>query len=490
MQNQTLLFPGFHLASLRRKPRTGRQELEARHRSIKQKSFDQLKHCFGKFIPKQCLTPEISGPLSRQRIYSKFNIFWAFMSQVLDADGGCREVVRKLQAQRISRSLDLPSASTAAYCKGRQKLNKTQLETIFEQTAKPSETQSAVPTVHGRRVVVVDGTGLSMPDTAPNQKIWPQQKNQKPGCGFPQASVCACFCLQSGLLLSYEVGNKKSHELPLLRAQEATFREGDIFLGDKGFTSYYDICRFKNIGVDSVIALSRKPAVTREDAVKILGEDDLLIEWKRPKHTLYSSYPKEGWLRTPETMILRQIKVSVQQPGFRVKSFYLITTLLDDKAYPAQILAGLYFQRWQVELFFRDIKTTLGMDILRCKSPEMIYKEILMYFIAYNCIRRLILEAALSKEGPKRQISFKGCLQVIRQFGLAFEQPRLNGKRKQEILDLFYEAIAQNVIPERPGRSEPRAVKRRPKPYRLMTAPRQEMIEIIRKEKHRKKPLS
>ena len=232
MQNQTLLFPGFHLSTLRREPRSGARRLADEQLSLKQKSFDQLKACFGKNTPEDRLKASPSGSLSHNRIFSKANVFWAFLSQVLDADGGCREVLRKLQAFYAERSLPLPSHSSAAYCKARKKLEAGDLEATFKHMAAPTPAQSAVPSVHDRRVIVADGTSLSMPDTALNQQVWPQQKSQKPGCGFPRATLCACFCLQSGLLLSYALGNKKDHELPLFRQQSSTFKPGDIFLGD------------------------------------------------------------------------------------------------------------------------------------------------------------------------------------------------------------------------------------------------------------------
>ena len=230
MKNPTLLFPGFHLPTLRKKPRSEQQLLMDKMERIKQKTFGQLNECLGKFIPKQYLAPSDSGPSSRHRFYSKENTFWAFLSQVLDADGGCKEVVRKLQAYAILKSQPLPSTSTSDYCQARKRLDTSSLEAILQHIANNLYT-SGNSFLNGRRVIVVDGTGVSMPDTEKNQMEWPQQKNQKPGCGFPQASICTCFCLQSGGLLSYEIGNKKSHELPMLRKQLSTFNNGDIFLG-------------------------------------------------------------------------------------------------------------------------------------------------------------------------------------------------------------------------------------------------------------------
>ena len=394
MQNTTPLFPGFHLQTLRRKPRSAQQILAGQMEQLKQKSLSQLGECFGKFIPIQYLCPTESGVLSRRRLFSKENTFWAFFSQVLDADGGCREMVRKLQAFAAMKSNTLPSSSTAAYCQARKRLDLPSLKAILQHTSERLQVTPGTERLNGRRVVVVDGTGVSMPDTEENQQVWPQQSNQKPGCGFPQATICACFSLQTGSLLSYEVGNKKSHELPMLRKQWGTFKPGDIFLGDKGFCSYYDLSSFKDRGVDSVITLARRHPVTETESVKVLGEDDLLIQWKKPVRSKASSYSQVDWEGLPEILLLRQIKVTVKQPGFRVNTFHIITTLLDAEEYPASELAELYLQRWDVELFFRDIKTTMGMDILRCKTPDMVRKEILMHLIVYNCIRCLMVEAA------------------------------------------------------------------------------------------------
>lgn len=485
MQNKTLYLPGFHLPTLRRRPRSARQLLAEKREQLRQKSFSQLGECFGKFIPHHYLHPAVSGALSRRRFFSKENTFWAFFSQVLDADGGCQEVVRKLQAFCAMQSKPLPCSSTAAYCQARKKLDVPSLEAILQHTAKQCRSKGAAGWLNDRRVIVVDGTGVSMPDTAENQQVWPQYRHQKAGCGFPQAAICACFCLQSGTLLSYRVGNKKSHELPMLRQQWGTFKPGDIFLGDKGFCSYYDLSSFKDRGVDSVITLARRAPVGEARSVKVLGENDRLIEWERPVRSKASSYSQADWEGLPETLLLRQIKVTVNHPGFRVTRFHIITTLLNAEAYPASDIADLYFQRWDVELFFRDIKTTMGMDILRCKTPDMVAKEILMHLIAYNCIRCLMVEASQGRGVTLRRVSFKGSVQALRQWEPHLNQTSVSRAEQYRLIRLLYASIAGNTTLERPGRSEPRAVKRRPKPYPLLTAPRHEMKEIPHRNKYR-----
>lgn len=452
---------------------------------IKQKSLTQLGECLGEFIPKQYLLPTQKGAHSRRRLFSKENTFWAFLSQVLDADGGCQEVVRKVQAVAALKSMPLPSSSTAAYCKARQKLAHSELEAILCHTSSQLQQANQSSRLKGRRVVVVDGTGVSMPDTPDNQGVWPQQKQQKPGCGFPQAKICACFCLQTGTLLSYKLGNKRSSELPLLREQWGTFKEGDIFLGDKGFCSYFDVSSFKDRGVDSVITLARRMPATELNAVKVLGENDLLMKWKKPDWRKRSSYSSEERQRLPEELLLRQIKVVVNQPGFRVKEFYIVTTLLDAVAYPAAEIVELYLQRWDVELFFRDIKTTMGMDILRCKTPALVRKEIVMYFIAYNCIRRLMYEAVKRKGVAECRVSFKGSVQAIRQWAPHLDQIKISREQQLRLMMALYHSIADYIVPLRPGRREPRCVKRRPKQYQLLTKPRHEMIETPHRGRYR-----
>lgn len=475
MKNTTPMFPGFHLQTLRRKPRSEQQKLTEKMSLLRQKSFKQIGEVFEKFIPISLLKPEQAGAMSRRRIFSKENTFWAFLSQVVDADGGCKEVIRKLQAYASIRGIKIPSSSTASYCAARMKLDEQMLSDILDHTADRLEDMSESGLLNKRRVIVVDGTGVAMPDTTENQEVWPQPTSQEPGCGFPSARICACFSLESGALLSYAVGNKKSHELRHLRQQWGTFKQGDIFLGDKGFCSYFDQAALKGKGIDSVITLARRAPVRAAKSLEVLGPNDLLTAWPRPKYTTKLSYSKDEWEDLPEELLLRQIRVTVKHSGFRTRGFYIITTLLDAEQYPAEELAALYFKRWDVELFFRDIKTTMGMDVLRCRTPEMIRKEILMHFIAYNCIRRLMCEAAEEAAIEVRIVSFKGSLQALRNWEPHLNQAKISRAEKFRLISDLYDAMTNTPIKQRPERSEPRCVKQRPKNYQRMTAPRHEM---------------
>ena len=477
MQNTTPLFPGFHLSTLRRRPRSASQKLADEIRKTKQKSFSELAEYFSNIVPTGSLKKSRAGSMSRNRVFSKETTFWAFFSQILDADGGCQEVVRKLQSVAIMHSKPKLSSSTSGYCQARKNLPLTDLESILSEMSK-RRLGNPSNTLQGRRVIVADGTGISMPDTNANQEVWPQQRHQKPGCGFPQARLCACFDLQTGVLSSYELGNKKSSEIPLLRKQWEHFNKGDIFLGDKGFSSYFDFSSFVDQGVDSVATIARRKPVSASQADLVFGENDLLTHWNKPVFNKTSSYTKAQWEALPERLSIRQIKVEVTQKGFRSTHFYIATTLLDPERYPANEITDLYLKRWDVELSFRHIKTTMGMDILRCKTPDMVRKEIVMHMIVYNCVRQLMIESSERFCVDLRRVSFKGSLQAIRQWEPHLNQVRSSFIKRQELLSKLYQLIAELVVLERPNRREPRVLKRRPKNYQLMMVPRGMMMEV------------
>lgn len=487
MQNTTPLFPGFHLPTLRRKPRSALELLVDQKAKIKQKSFSELAEYLAHIVPVEGLKKSTTGKMSRHRIFSKENTFWAFFSQILDADGGCQEVVRKLQAVAAVHCKPMPSSSTAAYCQARKNLDLVELQAIL---AKMSKRRLGAPStgLQARRVIVADGTGVSMPDTEANRAIWPQQRLQKPGCGFPQARICACFDLASGMLTSYEIGNKKSSELPLLRKQWQHFKKGDIFLGDKGFCSYYDLSQLADRGVDSVVTLAIRKPVKAADADQILGKNDLLVHWKKPKWNKKSSYTQPQLNALPEQLAIRQIKVAVAQKGFRVSHFYIVTTLLDPELYPAKEIADLYFKRWDVELSFRHIKTTMGMDILRCKTPEMVRKEIVMHMIVYNGVRQMMLESATRFGAELGRVSFKGSVQAIRQWESHLSHAPVSHVEQQRLVNQLYQLIAGLIVIERPDRREPRVLKRRPKNFQLMTFPRHIMQEVPHRGRTYAKP--
>jgi hypothetical protein len=478
MKTSTPFFPGFHRILFGRAQRCAQAQLRSQAEAFAQASLCQLSQLFSPWLPQKLLHPAPRGLNSRQRSYALSVTFWAFLAQVLSPGSPCREIVRKVQAWSAARRRPIPSSATGAYCRARARLPQQILHTLHQHTA--SELQRRITTAHlwrGRHVKVVDATGVSMPDTPSNQKVFPQPANQKTGCGFPVAKLVGCFCLASGALLSWAEGTLYLHENHLFRQLFKLFRKGDVILTDRGFCSYANIASLLLQGVDSVMRLHQARSVDFRKG-KRLGPKDRLVLWHKPPQRPHSFCPSE-WNSLPSSLTLRLLHLTVSIPGFRPQSIILVTTLTDPLAYPALTLAQLYLRRWSVELFFRDIKITLGMDVLRCLSPQMVRKEIALHAIAYNLIRALMQQAAAAYHAQLSRISFKGSVDTLRQWidtlNAHGSQPRQQARLFLSLLHI----IAQDIVPHRPYRSEPRVRKRRPKNYRLMTRPRRQYQPCI-----------
>lgn len=471
MKNTTPFFTGFNKILFGRPRRSALEQLQNQRQTIERSSLCQLGKMFAPWIGRELLDPPADGAHSRQRSFPLRVTFWAFLSQVLSPGSPCRETVRKVQAWHAARRLPLPASATGAYCQARSKLSLDRLHAVHRHTA--GELQRRTPMDEhwcGRRVKVADGTGLSMPDTPSNQKDFPQPSSQKKGCGFPVAKLVGCFCLASGALLHWAEGTLHMHECRLFRKMFGLFLPGDVVLTDRGFCSYFDIAILLLAGVDTVTRLHQaRPHDLRKG--KRLGPKDRIVTWSKPRRRPRGCTVAD-WLRVPDTLTLRLVHVSVAVPGWRTKTIVVVTTLTDPDLYPAEALAELYLRRWAVELFFRDIKNTLGMDILRCKSADMVRKEIAMHAIAYNLIRALMQEAAAHYHVPLERLSFKGSVDTLRQWSgiinAAHGRPRVQSRIFGQILFV----LAQDLLPVRPERCEPRVRKRRPKNYPLMTKPR------------------
>jgi hypothetical protein len=335
---------------------------------------------------------------------------------------------------------------------------------------------------HGRRIKVVDGSSVQLPDTPENQKAYPQPSRQKPGCGQPVMRLVALFDLASGVLLACATGTLKSAERELWRSLwETDLVAGDIVLGDRGFCSLCEFWMLFAREVDSLVRLNqRRSAGTRRK--KKLGKNDELVWWIK-SHNRPKWLALDLWREVPKEFLVRHITFQLVQPGFRTQEVTLATTLLDHRKWPAAVLADMYRQRWRAELHLRDLKTTMGMELLRCKSPAMARKELTMHLIGYNLVRALMSEAAAKNEQVDlARISFKGALCALRQFASPLAQ--CTKRRRKLLWELLLFSIAEMLVPERPGRQEPRAIKRRPKNYPLLTSPRDQYIEIPHRTKY------
>jgi hypothetical protein len=435
---------------------------------LRQQSLLHLDLLFGSFLPAALLAQSDEGPNSREQIYSVRRTFFGFLYQVLNPHCPCREVVRQVQSLFALRRSRRVSKDTGAYCLARARLPLEILQRL--RCAVAAQAGKMEELWHGFRVKVIDGTGISMPDTVKNQRAYPQSSEQKPGCGFPWMKLVGVFSLSTGVLLDYARGHKYHHELKLLRRLLDMFKPGDLALADRGFSCYTLLALLELKEIPALFRLhhARSGDLRRG---RRLGKNDRLVVWKKPKNWERRSLPLTLWRRIPSELSVRILRYPLRRAGYRTRVVTLVTTLRDAQRYPAEELALLYAKRWQIELWFRDIKTSMGMEVLRCHSPKMIHKELEMFFVAYNLIRILMLQASRHYHVDVQRLSFKGTVDSVRQFSVAIAQARSRKMQKQLITKLL-ENLAADLVPERPGRREPRAVKRRPKPCTYLTQPR------------------
>jgi hypothetical protein len=420
--------------------------------------LDGLAAVVARFIPAKVFAVEAG---QRDRIFTPWVTFCAFLGQVLQRGASCRDAVRRVQSWQLANG-DVPAdESTSAYCQARQRLSLAKLQAGFNRVAdwRVGRTRKA-DLWRGRVVKVMDGCGISMPDTAANRKVYPYAGGQKPGCGFPTGQLVGLFSLATGHLARLVLSSWKAHEAPLARELVGWVEPGEVVLADRAFSSWGLLALFERKGVDLVMRVHHRRK-------KQSGE----VVWAKPQGP--GPWEKSLWAELPAALTLRIVHFRVEVPGFRTQNITLVTTLLDEIKYPDAALADLFRRRWQVELCFRDLKTTLGLDILRTQTPALIEKEIYLQAIAYNLVRALMLETARQHDVPPSRLSFKGTVSTLRAFAPLFApaQPRAAERYAELLL-----ALAADPVPDRPDRVEPRAVKRRPKSYQLLTARRHKMV--------------
>ena len=434
------------------------------------------------------------GLNSRDRIYNLHVSFFGFLLQVLSG-ASCADTVKRIQSWMAHLGRPIPSSNNSGYVQARRRLPLDLLRQLFASTVKRLE--QGVPDRElwrGRRVKVIDGTGLSMPDTPANQACWPQTRAMQEGCGFPQLKMVALFSLCSGALLGWAEGNKHDGEPTLAHRLWELLDGGDILLGDRGFCSYAAVAALSAGGVDCLFRHHQARRLNWSHG-RPLGRrrHDRLMRWVRPA-ARGAGWTLRQWRQLPEEIWVRVLKLQVGRRGFRSRTIILATTMTDPEQYAAEELAALYGRRWSVELLLRDIKTTLGMDILTGKSPAQIGKEIAMFAIGYNLIRGLVQRAANQSRTPISRISFAAAAAQFREWLWLFMQPRISQRQRHDLTRKFNAAIINAPVPQRPGRVEPRAQKRRPKKYKLLNRPRAQMRRdcclMGAQEKRLRSPLS
>jgi hypothetical protein len=439
-------------------------------------TLHQFELLCGMWIPGWRLAQQDEGPHSRDRLWNLRLVFWTFLWQIAQAGTSCREAIRQAQALCRNSNRPIPPDENSPYCQARSGLPVERLQEIHDGLV--SEAQQAIATKDlwcGHHVTVVDGCTVTAPDTAANQKAYPQQSVQKPGCGYPILRLLAFLSLATGLLTTWAVGSWYQSEIALLQTLWENLRRGEVLLADRGFCNWGLLAQCLQQGVHAVF---RVKGSRRRDfrQGKRLSRDQRLVQWKKPK-VRGVSFTAEQWAALPEVLTLRLVRCRLELPGFRTRQVILVTTLLDSGKYPPAALSQLYYRRWAMELTLRHLKTTLQMDHLSCKTPANLDREIRMHFLMHNLVRRLMLEASRRHGVPLERVSFAGSLAVARRYGEALLQARSEARRRS-LREEIFRALASDLVPDRPGRREPRAVKRRPKPYPRLMCHRHKFREI------------
>jgi hypothetical protein len=453
-------------------------------RQVRSYTLCQLEDHLASWVPTWLFPKAADHQNSRDRHYTRWRTFWCMLWQGFNPLASGREVVRQLQALFDLEDGPILSPEDGAYCRAKARLPLDQFPKGLAATAQSAD-QLAPPLscLQGRPIKVVDGSALTSPDTPKNRAGYPPlQCADKPS--FPMLRLVVLFSLLSGAILATAQGALDISELALFNSLFGHLVAGDIVLGDRAFGNYPLITWLKNgLGCDFIGRTTRR--VDGRKRLKRLGPNDWLLTWKK---TPGCSSP---WLSdlqqalVPSVMTLRAIKGSCYQKGFRVRRVTVVTTLLDPQLYPAQEILQAYLRRWRLEMCLDDLKTTLHMDMLRSRTPPMVQKEIYTRLMAHNLLRCIMAQAASEYQVPLERLSFKGSLDAVRHFTHAMTRARSKAKR-QRLWDLLLQTLALDLVPERPGRREPRAVKRKKNKYPRLDAPRHKFRDHAKRNTRRK----
>ncbi|MHB1201230.1 MAG: IS4 family transposase [Polaromonas sp.] len=420
--------------------------------------------------PELLATTEALLPEHRERLYPPTVALSMFMRQVLEADGSCQKAVNGWAAQRAADGLTPCSVRTGGFCRARQRLPLQMISTLTRETGRLlSEKARSKWLWRGRAVKLVDGTGISMPDTQQNQACYPQPNTQAPGVGFPLARLVMVICLATGAALDMAVGphsGKGSGELGLVRGLLEGFCPGDVMLADALYCNYFLIATLMGAGVD-VLFEQNGARITDFRRGQSLGTRDHIVHWPKPAARPQWMTP-EQYAQFPDELTVREVKVAHQ---------VLVTTLLDHRQVSKDDLSALYARRWNVELDLRNLKTTTGMDVLSCQTPQMNEKQLWVHLLAYNVIRLLMAQAACNAGVDPRDLSFKHTVQLWTEWVS-------RGLSATKDCGRLFTLIAQCRVGNRPARIEPRMRKRRPKPYPWLKVPRAQARRQIEKHGH------
>ena len=417
------------------------------------------------------------------RIYTPLVTLWVFLTQVISPDHSCRGAVARLIACRLSNGQPACSARTGAYCQARARLPERFFAMVTQLVGRALETKVKESWLwKGRHVYMFDGSTVSMPDTVANQAEYPQTNRSKPGVGFPIARIGVISSLACGAILNFGIcsyAGKGTGEVSLLRRLWNVLQRGDVLLADSLMCNWRNIFEATEYGVHVVTRINKALRKADFRKGKRLGKDDHIVRWPKPH---IRDVGRKAQRAMPRYVTVREVRIQVEQAGFRSKEITIVTTLLDPTEFSKQDLAELFRARWNQELDLRSLKTVMQMDMLRCKTPELVRKEIWTHLLAYNLIRTVMAQAADKHGRAPRTLSFKATLQTLEAFQplIAYTSHR-GSKHREQLYQELLRAIAAHQVGNRPDRFEPRKKKRRRMPYDLLMKPRAEAkLDILK----------
>jgi putative transposase len=420
---------------------------------------------------------------SRTAVYTPPWTLWGWLSQGVHKDKACLAAALRVGVLLLVLGRPCGDSNSGTYCRARAKVPHVLLRRLACQVGQRLERQVPLAWLwRGRHVHLVDGLVVSLPDTADNQRCYPQPSSQEPGLGFPLLRLVVVISLISACVQDLAYGpysGKETGETALFRSLLREMLAGDVVVLDRYFGSYFMVAQTRGRGLDMAVRLHQRRSCDFRRGQR-LGRDDHLVVWLRPARPEWMS--EAEYETIPEAMTVREVRVRVAEPGFRVERLVVVTTLVDSDTYSREEIGDVYRQRWQVELDVRSLKAGLQMDHLRCQTPFMVDKEVWANVLSYNLLRKVGAQAALTHGCHPRQLSFTATKQAVEGswHALSVAEPDQALALGQYLLH----EVSKQRVGDRPNRCEPRAVKRRPKKQKWLTKPRAEArAELLHKHR-------
>lgn len=425
----------------------------------------------------------------RQRHFGAVPVFWAWIGQLLEENASCSRGLSLIQAWCAGAGIEPPAGDTSSYCQARMRVGEEFLKKILTRIDQwQRHAMRPEDRWNGLVLKAFDGTSVKLMDTVENQEMYPQPSSQAEGCGFPVMGIVGLLNLSHGGWEGFTTGDSRRHDARAAQSLLKFIEAGDLVMGDRAFCSYELVARTQQQGGECLMRLhqARHRKLDWRRGKKI-SPIERLITWQKPiKQPATSDLSAAEWEILPDEITVRYIKFGYEDRSGDKSVMVVVTTLLDPEKHDAIEVIGLYARRWDIEVKFRDVKTTLGLEEFAVKSPAMAHKTLLMMMISYNLLRSLMQRSAAVAAKPLAEMSFKGTLDVVNTSHPLFRGLGLQHRKRARLREEVLNICATKIVDIRPGRQEPRAIKRRPKPFQLLTAPRHVFREIPHKENYRK----